>query len=1003
MDLISLLRQLASLRDLRHLVRALGHTPRWEEVPPEALPIPVAAAAVVGAAEGFEWLGVLAGPAAARRLSVSLAGRGRIGGVLALDPATQTLSIAVTVDHTAIAVIACRAPRPGDLERLRRLGAGGPLGGAAFAFHALDVLASEDAGRRFFQAFRTTLDAMTDGLTGPARSADRRSLALIQLTRILFLYFVQAKGWLDGHPDFLRRAVDDTLASRRRLHRDLFRPLFFGTLNRRPAERGRARHFGRIPFLNGGLFEPHPLERAWRGEIPDRCWRDAFDLLFERFHFTVEEGGDTGRIAPDMLGRVFEGLMAPEDRRASGAFYTPAALVSRLVDAGIVALLTERLAVTADQARGLLDRRDPRLTPLLHEITILDPAVGSGAFLLAALERLADLRHGEAPAGELRRRILAHNLFGVDQSPMAVRLAELRLWLAVIAEERVASPEEVQPLPNLDGVVRQGDSLLDPAATLARFGGRPTRSAQELRALRRTFIGTSGPGKRDLLRALRRTELRAFEECLEQAQAQLEREVTECLLAARAPTLFGGRRGLDAELRRRLRDLRGRMAEARRLHRRMRQEGEVGWFSYECHFGDVLARGGFDLIAGNPPWVRAEALPPRMREQLGRRYRWWRGSGGGFAHQPDLSLAFVERSLELLAPGGALALLLPAKVATASYARRLRAELAERFTLHAVADLSDDPTAVFEATIYPAALIATRHPPSPSHQVQPALGAAVAGIPQHRLAGGGPWVLAAPALLEALEQVRGGHPRLGDCLTPQLGVKTGANALFLDPPAEVEPALIRLALRGRDVRPFRSRPSLRLFFPHDTHGTVYPRLPGAAAGYAAAHDAALRARVDFQDGPPWTLFRVRAAVAPHRVVWSDLSRQLSATALSDPGSREIIPLNSCYLVALPNHHSALALCAWLNSTWIRVAARATADLAASGFARFNARVVAELPLPAGVLQDAALAELARHGMRGDTIQEALDDVVAKHLALEPGIRAVLAAAQDRGGSPHRCR
>lgn len=1001
MDTVNLLRQLARLPDLRGVVRSLGHTPRWEELPPDALAVPVAEAAVVGATGSFEWLGVVAGTAAARRLSASLAGRGRLGGVLALDPAQGSLTIAVTVDHSAVAVISCAAPSHGDLDRLRRLGAAPELTGAAFAFHALDVLASEDAGRRFFQAFRLTLDSMTEGLSGPARSADRRALALIQLTRVLFLYFVQAKGWLDGRPDFLRRAVDDTLATRRRLHRDLFRPLFFGTLNRRAGERGRARHFGRIPFLNGGLFEPHPLERAWRGEIPDRCWRDAFDLLFERFHFTVEEGGDTGRIAPDMLGRVFEGLMAPDDRRTSGAFYTPAALVTRLVEAGLLALVMERLGITRDEARALLERRDPRLRPMLAEITILDPAVGSGAFLLAALERLAELRHHEGPPGEVRRTILAHNLFGVDQSPMAVRLAELRLWLAVIAEDTVANADDVQPLPNLDGVVRQGDSLLDPAASLARFGARPTRSAQELRALRRTFIGTSGPGKRDLLRALRRTEVRAFEECLDQAQSRLEGEVTECLLAARAPTLFGERRGLDADLRRRLRDLRGRMAEARRLRRRMRQEGEVGWFSYECHFGDVLARGGFDLIAGNPPWVRAEALPPRMREQLGRRYRWWRGSGRGFAHQPDLSLAFVERSVELLAPGGALALLLPGKLATATYAGRLRTQLAERCTLHAVADLSDDPAAVFEATIYPAALIATKHPPAPAHLVQTALGGDGAGVPQQRLTGGGPWVLAAPALLEALAQLRGNHPCLGDRLTPQLGVKTGANALFLDPPQELEPALIRLALRGRDVRPFRSRASIRLFFPHDMSGAVYRRLPRSAAEYVTRHDTALRARVDYQDGPPWTLFRVRATVAPYRVVWADLAQRLSATALCEAGSREIIPLNSCYLVALPDRETALALSAWLNSTWIRVAARLTADQAASGFARFNARVVAALPLPSPALTDPALAELALRGAAGDPIQEELDAVVAEHLALEPTVRAVLAAAEHRGGSARR--
>ncbi len=590
MEIAGLLARLNTLPDLRHLIRSFGHVPDWLELSPGALPVAVEGAAVVGRSGSFEWLAVAGGARTARRLSVALAGRGRLAGVLALDRGARSLSIAITVDRCGVASIQLAAPSPTDLERLRRLGAGGPRHGATFAFHALEVLESEDAGRRFFLAFRGALEVMAAGLGGTPRPEDRRTLALIQLTRVLFLYFVQAKGWLDGRRDFLRQAVDDTLATRRRLHRDLFRPLFFGTLNRRPAERGRARLFGRIPFLNGGLFDPHPLERAWRGEVPDSCWRDAFDLVFERFHFTVEEGGDPGHVAPDMLGRAFEGLMAPDYRHASGAYYTPAALVTRVVDAGLASLFASRLQLPDAEAQQWMEARDPRLAALLGEVTILDPAVGSGAFLLAALERLADLQHTQAPPAELRRRILRHNLFGVDLNPMAVRLAELRLWLAVIAAEPVDAPEEVQPLPNLDGVVRQGDSLLDPAWTLAGLGARPAESAHELRELRRAFVATSGPAKRDLLRTLRQAELRAFEECLAQAQGRLQQEVTECLLAAREPTLFGGRRGLDRALRHRLRELRTRMAEARRLHRRLRQEGEVGWFSYECHFGDVLSR-----------------------------------------------------------------------------------------------------------------------------------------------------------------------------------------------------------------------------------------------------------------------------------------------------------------------------------------------------------------------------------------------------------------------------
>jgi hypothetical protein len=1010
MDVTELLGRIRQLPDLRAFLRALGHESAWQELPLDVLPVPVQAAALAGRAGSFEWVAVLGQPAAqvAERLSAALARRGRLTGVLALDDEGRQLAIGITVEQTAVASLPLDHPLPADRERVRRLLDLPGSTGISFALRASEILQGEDLGRRFFLAFRGALEQMADALPAPGREADRRALALIQLTRVLFLYFVQAKGWLDGRPDFLRESVDDALARRRRLHRDLFRPLFFGTLNRRPAERGRARGFGRIPFLNGGLFEPHLLERAWRGDIPNTAWRDAFDRVFERFHFTVREDDDPARIAPDMLGRVFEGLMAPADRRGSGAYYTPAALVRRVVNAGLEALVAERLDVDPGKVAARLAAPDAAVGNLLRDLTILDPAVGSGAFLLGALERLAVLREGEASPAALRRRILERNLFGVDLNPMAVRLAELRLWLAVIAVEESKAPELVAPLPNLNGVVRQGDSLLDPAWALATLGARPIHTATELRDLRRAFVAASGPGKRDLARRLRQTEARALAECLAQAERRLEHDVTECLGAARAPTLFGGRRGLDRELRARLRTLRERTREARRLGRRLRRAGEVPWFSYDVHFGDVVAHGGFDLVVGNPPWVRAEQLPPAARKALGTRFRWWRSSGPGFRHQPDLAVAFVERSAELLAPAGALALLLPAKFATAGYARAMRCELADRFTLHAVADLTNDPVAAFGATTYPAALIAARRSPRPGHEVRLALQPETPTCPQHRLQGGGAWLLLPAPLLEAISQVQGAHPRLGQQFTPQLGVKTGANALFLDPPPDIETALIRQAIRGRDVLPFKARPRVRLLFPHAADGTPYRRLPAGAARHVDRHDALLRARVDFQGGPPWTLFRVRGALAPHRVVWPDLARRLTAAALIPGQGGQLIPLNSCYVLQVPDPLTALALSAWLNSTWIRAVARATADVAAGGFARFNARVIAELPLPSGVLADRELVRLAGRGGAGEEVQEELDAVCAAHLALPAAARELLARSTGGnsdycGGRPHRDR
>ena len=993
------------LEDLRVLIETIGHRPEWTEIPPASLPVGVERAACCGRSGTFEWLAVLGAhpEESARRLATVMAARGRRIGVLALDLRHRILAIGVHAGTGATLNVALDAPEAASLECLHHLTLAGSATGYSFALRAEAALTIEEVGQRFFTAFRGALETMA-GATAPAAPVvDRRTIALLQLIRVLFLYFVQARGWLDGRPAFLRDRLDDALAHRRRLHRDLFRPLFFGTLNRHMEVRGRSRGFGRIPFLNGGLFEPHPLERRWRPEIPDESWRAAFDDVFERFHFTLDPAGRPGTVAPDMLGRVFEQLMAPEERRRTGAFYTPGALVARTVDLAFETFLVRRLGVSDTEAGEMLRSRDSRALSLLREITVLDPAAGSGAFLLGALERLADLRRDEAAPAELRRRILERNLFGVDLNPMAVTLAELRLWLAVIAADDSVAPEEVRPLPNLDGTVKQGDSLLEPSRVLGQLGIDPGVEAAELRRLRVNFMRSSGSDKQTQLRRLRRAEYGALRSCLMRATDRLEGDAIECLSAAREPTLFGERRGLDHALRRRLRSIRSQGREVRRLLRQLEREGEVPWFSFEAHFGDVLAGGGFDCVLGNPPWVRAEQLTRRTRLLLGDRFRWWRTHGSGFSHQPDLALAFVERALELLRPAGVLAFLLPVKVATAGYARVMRRALAEQHALHVIADLEDLPEARFAAVTYPALLVASRGTPPGDQQVRLSLAPArEASWPQRSLTGGAPWLIARPALLSALAEVRGEHPTVGERFTPQLGAKTGANEVFLDPPADIEAVVIRRALRGRDLRAFRTCGGVRLFFPHGSDGAPFRRLPAAALRHVMRHDAMLRGRADYDQGPPWTLFRVRGAMGRYRVVWSDLARTMRAVALAGADEACLVPLNTCYVITTRDRDTALALTAWLNCTWVRVAARATADRAASGFARFNARVVRDLPLPPLVLSNPDLPRLAVAGARGVDIQEELDDLCGVMLALSPASRAALLQAAgsgttDRGG------
>jgi hypothetical protein len=253
-------------------------------------------------------------------------------------------------------------------------------------------------------------------------------------------------------------------------------------------------------------------------------------------------------------------------------------------------------------------------------------------------------------------------------------------------------------------------------------------------------------------------------------------------------------------------------------------------------------------------------------------------------------------------------------------------------------------------------------------------------------------------VLAELEQQ---HPQLGENLTCHLGVKTGLNQVFLSPPSDIEPELTRWALRGRDVKPFRCRPKLRLLWTHDVWGNPISRLPARAQAYLNQHADALRARRDFQRGPLWTVFRTVPAVARHRVVWPDLARRLQAAALTSQSDVDCIPLNTCYVAPVESVLQAHALAAWLNSTWIRALAILGAVPASGGFFRFNAGVVAALPLPPAALRDRALAQLAIQGKAGKSVGGELDALVAGHLSLSRGAQKALRGALDSCSIDHR--
>jgi Eco57I restriction-modification methylase len=917
-------------------------------------------------------------------------------------------------------VVPLGAPPPLALQLLADLAPRPRHTGLAHALRVAELLGTERAGERFFRIFRVMLERMAASLGARGSTADRRALALIALTRVLFLYFVQAKGWLDGRPDYLPTLLDDALARGRPFHRQVLLPLFFGTLNRPPRERSSRSAPGAVPYLNGGLFEPHPVERRLAGaHFPNALWRDAFDGLFQKFCFCVREADEVGAVAPDMLGHVFERVMDADERHATGTFYTPESVVRQVVDAAIETALAGAAALTPKTARRLLAGGD-LAAPAAHaaraalrSLRVLDPAVGSGAFLLGALERLTDLRCRLEAGGDragrarLRREILRDNLFGVDRNPIAVRLTELRLWLAIVAEDPTTDIARVAPLPNLDGVVRQGDSLLDPltaARVLCGAAALPASATTAAVAAARTgLFQTRGAAHEALSRTLRAAESRLAADLLARARAGVHHALRDLASSAASRDLFGRRAGLSPAQRARSTALRERRAELRRAATAL-CEGTVPFFAFEVHAPDAMAGGGFSIVLGNPPWVRAERLPPDTCRALTARFRWWRAAPGrGYGHLPDLSVAFLERSFELVRDDGAVAMLLPSKIASAAYGQTARTHLVKETTLTYLHRVPARQAAAFGATTYPLALVARKRPAPKNHAVRLDFVQSPA-LPQRTLAAPGPWVLVPDHARAAVARFLEGGAPLTELCPPLLGVKTGANALFLGRvlaqrgalarvgldggEVEIETALLRPVVRGRGVRPFCARAAQVIVWAY-AGATPLERLPPAAGAYFASRAARLRARTDYAGGPAWSVFRVPAGLAGHRVVWSDIARRPAAVVLDATPLSSAIPINSCYVARAPDRASALAIAAVLNSTWAWAVARVTADEAQSGYRRMNARVIGHVPLPPAAAR-AALADLATRAHRSEYAdQDELDATVADAFGLTRADRDAL--------------
>lgn len=922
--------------------------------------------------------------------------------------------------------LSLEAPTTYALNQLQLLRPAGNTTALAHSLRVAEVLDSEPAGDRFFHAFRRIFERMVGECDSTMPEDDRRILALLALTRLLFLYFVQAKGWLNEQQDYLRTLFDKTLIQRKSFHRHALRPLFFGTLNKPLEERAHIPNLGTIPYLNGGLFEPHALERRWaRVTFTNELWRDAFDELFERFRFCVREASEVDAIAPDMLGRIFERL-GQKERLSTGTFYTPEIIVKRLVDATIEAFLIGKNGLSSCAAQQVvagesLDLPSARAArKAIRELRLLDPAVGSGAFLLGALKSLTQinlslsLRKRPDSLSQIRRRVLRENLLGVDINPIAVRLAELRLWLAIVADDPQTDIKRVEPLPNLNGILRQGDTLVDPLGSARALGywrnSNTTRSFAEIQRCRLLLFDARGNDRKTALTQLRSTECSLARELLNGAASRVEHAITELENVSNGKNLFGRKSGLTSTQRETYRWL---LEKRRELAESLGsvEHGQLPFFSFEVHSPETMSDGGFDVVVGNPPWVRAERLSPARRSLLQQRFSWWRTHGtSGYAHQPDLSVAFLQRAFELAAPGGAIGMLIPSKVTTANYARVARSHLVQETEIQYLHRVPGTEASSFGATTYPLALVAKKTRPTKSSTVYCGFDRKKS-IRQSRLSSDGPWILLDAAGMRAIDRFQRSGAPLCEFTKPSLGIKTGADRIlvgtvelrsadtsivrFGDDRLTVENSVLRPALRGRDISAFQHTSRRVIIWGYDETGQLLGRLPPLASRHIESHYSELCQRVDYTRGPPWILFRTRIALEPALAVWSDISRIPRAVVLENSHATPI-PLNTCYAAGHRDATVVHAIATVINTTWTSALVRVTADEARGGYRRLNARVAQQIPLPTTRSSLELLALISKQAHQGNADRDKIDETVAKVLDLPRSTQDTLRAiANDR--------
>ena len=674
-----------------------------------------------------------------------------------------------------------------DLLRDLQIKPGASL--ADISFRWQEQFSVERVANRFYQEYAAVRNRIADALrqtntNHPVISKlsidEARAWVTRQMGRVLFLWFLQAKGWLgapngQGSPTYLRDLYAARLQTEgQEYYRGLLLPLFFDAMATGSAAAGDHPHLGFIPYLNGGLFRRNSLEDriddAGPVSLPDAVFdpadNDSLLGLLSRYRFTTQESTpDDQSVDPDpeLLGRVFENLYQGDERHDTGTYYTPREIVHFMCREVLDGYLKDEVPGLPADALDALRRRaggtpdDPEnatppldaifadsLVDALETARICDPAVGSGAFLLGMMQEMTLLHRGLLFAKQgsvlppddlydaisrLKRKIIVNNLHGVDINPEAVEICRLRLWLSMVLDiDEPPHANENWALPNLDFRIVAGDSLLDRAAGIAFKESWPTPPALQI-----------GLDLQNRLNQLERAitqrkaqfdqtqrdpqELRRLRDLIARDQREILRiHIADALTKAKEQLQLrkGSKGGKNSEKKaqEQVNQFQSLLDDINGSDFSLVQKP----FLWPIAFPEVLREGdaatGFDIVIGNPPYVRQEKMADSLKTSYGESFP------EVHRNTANLYVYFYARALQIMRPGGWLSFITSNSFTKRNYGQELRNHLASALSIQNLIDFGE--TKIFDVTVEPYVLTGRKSSPAEDttvngHNLYPAL------------------------------------------------------------------------------------------------------------------------------------------------------------------------------------------------------------------------------------------------------------------------------------------